>query len=207
MVIFTFLDRILFAFPDDQDKKAWNDNEMDVKYLKQWENILNRVLELKNEHSCVLRFNSDAKTYLLNWQSEQTIYLNKPENDSLKSIYAKLEIYAIRFSLIMEMIYYACDESDLDEISLKSAESATKLIKYFFNTAIKVYTSLSEKEPIKKFPLIQQRVFYSLPKEFKTSDGYLIAEKNGMTARTFQRFIKEEDLFEKIKHGTYKKII
>ena len=202
-----FLDRILFVFPDDQDKKAWNYNEMDIKYVKQWEDVLKKVLELKNEYNQVLRFNSDAKNYLMDWQHEMTIYLNKPENDSLKSIFAKLEIYVIRFSLILEMIYYASDESELDEISLRSVKSATELIRYFSNTAIKVYTSFSEKNPIKKIPLIQQRVFYSLPKEFKTSEGYLIAEKNGMTSRTFQRFIKEVDLFEKIKHGTYKKII
>lgn len=202
-----FLDRILFVFPDDQEKKAWNENELDIKNAYQWENIVNRVLELNVGERRVLEFNPEAKKYLMGWQKEHTDFLNRPENDNLKTIYAKQEIYAIRFSLLMEMIYYACGEGDLKEISMRSAKAATELVGYFFQTAYKVYSIISGTDPIKNFPLVQQRVFYALPEEFKASEGYVIAVENGMTTRTFQRFIKEEDLFEKVKHAMYRKIM
>lgn len=204
-----FLDRILFAYPDDQDKKEWNECEMDEELFNQWESVIIRVLKLGLNGQSILEFDPEAKSYLMNWQNELTEYLNKPENDNLKSIYAKLETYAIRFSLLMEVIYYSCGESDLMDISLKSAKSSVELIEYFLQTALKVHSAISKSgyDPIEKLSLIEQRVFHALPTEFKTNEGYIVAVENEMTPRTFQRFIKEENLFEKIKHGTYKKVI
>lgn len=201
-----FADRFLWAYPDDQEKKPWSDNELNVDFINQWEKVINKLLAFRDNEEVILKFDPEAKKYLMDWQRDLTDYLNKPENDSLKSIYAKLETYAIRFSLLMEIFYYACDEGKLKSITLRSAKASTELIKYFLKTALKVHSSLSGADLVKTLPLIKQRVFDALPDEFKTSEGYKIGINNEMTPRTFDRFIHDDKLFMKVKKGFYKKI-
>lgn len=202
-----FLDRILYAFPDDQDKKAWNSKEMDESLFSEWDKILSKLLKLDANQQIILEFDPEAKSVLMDWQREQTEWLNQPENEVLRSIYAKLETYAIRFSLLIELLYFACDESKLKHISEKSVRAALELIQYFANTAMKAHSILSNSDPISKLPMIKQRVFNALPEEFKTSEGYKIAFANDMANRSFDDFLKDEKLFQKLKKGFYKKVI
>lgn len=202
-----FLDRILYAFPDDQEKKAWNSKELDENIFSEWDQILNKILKLEVEPGLILEFEPEAKNHLMEWQREITDFLNKPENDVLRSIYAKLETYAIRFSLLMELLYFACNESKMKHISLRSVKAALELIQYFSKTSMKAHSILSNSDPISKLPLMKQRVFNALPEDFKTSEGYKVALQNEMPNRSFDDFITNEKLFLKVKKGFYKKII
>lgn len=202
-----FMDRILYAFPDDQDKKAWNSKELDEAIFSEWDKILSKLLKLDSEAGLVLEFEAEAKSRLMEWQQDVTDFLNMPENDVLRSVYAKLETYAIRFSLLLELLYFACNESKLKSISLRSVEASLELIQYFSKTAMKAHSALSNSDPISKLPLMKQRVFNALPEEFKTSEGYKIAFQNEMSNRSFDNYLKDEKLFTKLKKGVYKKVI
>ncbi|SIQ98433.1 Primase C terminal 1 (PriCT-1) [Chryseobacterium sp. RU37D] len=212
-----FLHRFLFAFPDDQDKEKWSKNHLDKKYIKEWENIIAKVLELHNNEGFILECSPEAENYLMDWQHQSTDYLNKIDDEILISIYNKLETYAVRLSLLMEVFYYACGESDLMGISLRSTEAAIKLVTYFSQTALKVHSVISKpdnssdekNDSATKIILteVQQNVFNALPEEFQNKEAAKIALENGMSGSSFQRFVKDERLFTKIKHGIFRKIM
>jgi hypothetical protein len=54
-----------------------------------------------------MEFSETAKEILINWQRKNTDLANETNNDSLAGIYAKLEIYCIRFALILELLNQA----------------------------------------------------------------------------------------------------
>lgn len=50
-------------------------------------------------------------------------------------------------------------------------------------------------------------VLSDLPNEFTTDEALLIGEFHNMHRRTLFRFFKNENVFVKVRHGVYRKII
>ena len=59
-------------------------------------------------------------------------------DEVLVGVYSKLDIYVIRFSLILQLSRWACDESDKKEIDSTSVEGAISIVEYFRITAKRV---------------------------------------------------------------------
>jgi hypothetical protein len=66
--------------------------------------------ETNNPQPEVLRFTPEAKHLLFEWQRALTDQSNKPENEVISGINAKMEVYAARLALILQMLRYACNE-------------------------------------------------------------------------------------------------
>ena len=209
-----FLDRILFVYPENIKKEYWSDTNINEETVTIWDNIISKMLQLELEYDdvgnpkpVVLEFSIEAKNILFGWQKINTDQCNNPETEDYGSIYSKLDIYILRIALILEILSYACGESDKVEISPKSVEGAISIIGYFKRTAEKVYSITNNLNPLEKYPIIKQQFYDDLDEEFTTSEGFELAEKFGILERTFQRFINDKTLFQKIKKGLYKKIL
>ena len=84
-----------------------------------------------------LPFNTEARTLLYHWQHKNTDLCNSEMDEVLVGVYSKLDIYVIRFSLILQLSRWACDESDKKEIDSTSVEGAISIVEYFRITAKK----------------------------------------------------------------------
>ena len=82
------------------------------------------------------------KAYAI-WQKELTDLSNKTENEAINGVIAKLEVYAIRLSLILQMMNYACNTDNDEAIGIEALKGALKLVEYFKYTALKVHGILS----------------------------------------------------------------
>lgn len=207
-----FTDRLLFVFPDNLKRKYWNETDIDPILIENWSSIISSLLNLsfqcddaQDPKPEILRFNPNAKELLYKWQRENTDLCNKPENELISGIYAKAEIYAIRFSLILQLLQYACGEDDKTEISIEAVHGALKLVEYFKNSAIKVHSIVSNTSPLDKLPIDKQSLYNALPDYFTTHEGIKVAEGLGMAERTFKYFISSRDLFRNTKRGEYEK--
>jgi hypothetical protein len=120
-----------------------------------------------------------------------------------------LEIYAIRFSLILQVIRWVCNESGLDFIDEASVKGAIELIEYFRQTAQKVQKVINESYSLGEMPTDNIRLYKALPLDFETAQGIEVAAGFGMSSDSFKRFLKDNKgkLFENYKHGKYHKII
>lgn len=209
-----FIDRILFAIPDNIKKEYWNDSELSDDIIQNWQEIISKLLGLSLRYDDaltplpeIISFSDDAKEILYNWQKDNADQSNSIENEAIKGIYSKLEIYAIRLALILEMLYWACNEGKKDSVGVKATVGALKLVEYFRKSAVKVNAIISSDNPLDKLPADKQCVYIELPDAFTTEQGLQTAERLEMPERTFKRFLNEKELFKKVKRGYYEKLI
>ena len=209
-----FMDRILFVIPDNLQKEYWSENELSPDVSENWQSIVSNLLSLSITHDEtlnpspeVLKFTPEAKRILFEWQKTNTDQSNDAENESVSGIYSKLEMYAVRLALILEMMQHACGESDKKAVSVEAIQGALKLVEYFKNSAVKVHSIISNANPIDKHPADKQALYEALPNTFTTEEGLQVAEGMGMAKRTFNRFLNEADLFKRMKRGEYEKCI
>ena len=129
---------------------------------------------------------------------------DRETNDTIVSIYCKLEIYIIRFCLIIQLARWTCGECDKTYIDLLTVERAIKTDGVFQGIRIERSNILNENALNSQ----QQAIVNLLPPAFTTAQAIQIAEQNGMKERTFQRFLNDNIgiLFRKEKHGEYSKI-
>jgi hypothetical protein len=209
-----FLERILFVIPDNVRKPYWSESELNPNIIRSWQVIVSNLLSLKvqfdethNPKPKVLIFTNDAKRILWEWQKDNADQCNNSESDSICGIFSKLEMYAVRLSLIIELLSWACGENNLDGISANSVQNALKLVQYFKRSAIKVYANISSLSPIEKLPTDKQNLYKALPLSFTTGAGLKIGNDLKVPVRTFKRFLNEQELFTRLSKGKYEKRI
>jgi len=207
-----FIDRILFVMPDNLRKECWSETELPTGIAENWQSIISSLMNLAitedetmNPSPEVLQFNPSAKTLLFKWQKANTDQCNQAASAALSGIFSKMDMYVLRLALILELLRYACDESDKQTISARAVQGAIKLVEYFKNSAVKVNTILSNSSPLDKHPTNKQALYRALPNTFTTEIGLGIAQELGVIERTFKNFLNEEELFTRTSWGEYEK--
>ncbi len=209
-----FMDRLLFVCPDNIKKPYWSELELDESVNETWNSIIGKLLELDlklddigNPISEILNFCPEAKSILFEWQRDNADLCNNTENESVSGIYSKFDIYALRLALILEMLRWSCNEGEKKFISVEAIRGSLKLVEYFKNMAVKVNSIISSDSPLDRLTSDKQKIYDELPNTFTTGLGVDIAKVLGMPEKTFKTFLNQKDLFKRIKHGEYEKLI
>lgn len=206
------IDRILFAFPQGLKKPYCNEKEISPEIISNWKIIIENLLSLPlkedenfNPVPEVLKFSSDAQKKFMDWNNSNTDLCNKTESEALAGIYGKFDVHAIRFSLILEMLRYACGISDKQAVGIEAVNGALKLVEYFQATAVKIHSIISNLNPLDKLPADKRNLYEALPDNFTTAEGLKIAGLHDVPERTFKTFLNEKIYFDKERHGKYAK--
>ena len=180
-----FIDRILFVMPESVLKSRWNDRETPEELEIQWQQIIDKLIA----QDCPHDENNELQPQCL------------PFDEDAK--YCKLEIYIIRFCLIIQLARWTCGECDKTTIDLESVNRAILLTEYFRTTAVKVQTAVSQEQ----LSELHRNIYLNLPQRFTTAEGIGIAESYGMKEHAFKMFLKRHigTLFRKENHGEYSK--
>lgn len=207
-----FFYRMLFAFPQDLKKPYWSEKELPKGIIENWETIIESLVNIPldldenfNPQPQVVKFSPDALRVLKEWQVLNTDLCNNAESEAHEGIHGKFEFYVIRFSLILEMLKYACGESDKQLISCTSIRGAISLVDYFRATTLKVHTIISNYNPLDNLPVKKITLYEALPEHFTTAEGLLIATSQKFPERSFKRFLNDKELFRWLKQGEYEK--
>ena len=210
-----FLDRILFVIPNNLEKRYWNENDLSSHIIPHWNNLIKKLIDIdylvdETGHPIPreLQFQPDARRILYEWQRINTDQCNQETDEMMLGIYSKLEIYAIRFCLILQISRWLCNEADKEFIDIKSVEGAIELTEYFKRTAKKVQYIISSSDTLEKLPLDKQKLYHALPYEFSTAEGIKIASTHSISLDSFKRLIGElkGELLENYKYGYYRKL-
>lgn len=209
-----FIDRILFAIPDNIQKEYWSDTDLPPIISENWEHIISNLLSISvsndntlNPSPEVLKFTPEAKTVLYEWQKTNTDQSNEAESEVLSGIFSKMDMYVLRLALILEMMRYACNESHKQAIGLEAVRGAIKLVEYFKNSAVKVNSIMTNVSPLDKHPANKQTLYKALPDTFTTETGLQIAKGQRIPERTLKYFLTDKELFTRLSWGEYKKRI
>jgi hypothetical protein len=209
-----FIDRILFVILNNK-KEPWSDSDLPQEIIDNWYRIIQNLLEMplsfdaetQNPKPQVLRFTPEAKAILIAWQRKNTDACNAVESELLSGMYSKMDMYILRLALILELLQYACHQSQKLAIGERAVEGAIKLAEYFKKSALKVHSILSNASPLDKFPTDKQNFYNELPDIFTTEEGLQIAKSVGFPERSFKRFLNQKELFTRVSRGEYEKLI
>lgn len=126
-------------------------------------------------------------------------------NDTVVSFFCKLEIYVIRFSLLLRMARWVCEveQSPPEEIRDDDVTGAIELAEYFRSNALSILTCISEE----RLNELHRTVYDHLAEEFSTADGIRVAARFGMKDHTFKMFLTRNlnTLFRRVRQGLYRK--
>ena len=206
-----FVDCILFVMPNLQQKARWSKTELPEDTEKHWGGIIRRLIDLlcaKDEEGEVtpeiIPVEEDAKAQLYMWQEEHARLCDTEANEVLVGVYCKLEIYIIRFCLIIQLARWVCGESEKSAIDLTSVERAITLTEYFRHSTQQVHAEIAGVQLTQQ----QQQLFAELPASFQTDKALSIAPKLRMKERAFKDFLSRNigHLFAKERHGLYHKL-
>ena len=101
--------------------------------------------------STILDFSTEAKEYLISWRNTtHKAALQENENEYYVGAYGKMDIYVLRFSLILQMMYYAAGEEDMDKVGLRAVKGAICLADYYMQESKKVFDLVFVKDVRRK---------------------------------------------------------
>ncbi len=201
-----FLDRLLFVVPDDLKKEYWAETELPVSVSGQWQGIVARLLDVSSPETEVLKFTPEARRHLYNWQRDVTDTANRAHDDTTAGITAKIEVYAVRLALILEILHSACSQHHADAVGIDAVTGAIRLTEYFKRTALSVHATLSQRRPLDALPADRKRLYQALPDSFTTAEALQVGADLNTPERTLKRFIDNDKLFVKASRGHYMKL-
>ncbi|SNV48150.1 Uncharacterised protein [Chryseobacterium taklimakanense] len=203
-----FAPRFLFVVADNLTPLKWNLDPVDASMDATWDKIIRSIIEMQpeNNESRLVKFERDAAELLVNWRNNQS----RANNFAMRLFDAKLQIYAIRFSLVLHILKRAVEGTfyDDDLIELETAENALKLVKYFRDNAEKMTKAMKLDDPLESLDANKLTLYDMLPDQFTTGEGEQIAKNNKLLGHTaFNTFLKNKRLFKKLGQGNYEKLI
>lgn len=203
-----FMDRLLFVYPENPKTLKWNIKKVNRQIIKNFDTIFDILIQLKtdeNNEPFFISLEKLAEKHLFKWQN------NRPEKylfEYERSIDVKLQQYTIRFSLILELLFYAAENKPKKQISIDSIKSSIKLFNYFYKNALKVRSETTQKNYYETLTELQKKILSELPKEFTTARGIKIACKNKrISDRQFKTYLNDKKLFKRVSRGNYIKIL
>lgn len=208
-----FLDRILFVMPQELKALEWTEMSVNAELKDFYFQFIKKLFDIPVETvggdivSTILDFSNEAKEYLISWRNTtHKAALQENENEYYVGAYGKMDIYVLRFSLILQMMYYAAGEEDMDKVGLRAVKGAICLADYFMQESKKVFDLVFVKD-VRQEMNEQKRKFYdALPETFKLQDGIKIGTEMGLTFNVARQFImRNKAYFDKPSKGVYKK--
>ncbi len=140
---------------ESSGKPKWQEDEVSEDLDNAWESILTAILSVEcrlddegEPIPIIVRFTPAAKRTLYEWQHRNAEMCDNEMNDTVVSFFCKLEIYVIRFSLLLRMARWVCDEeqSPPEEIGDNDVGGAIELAEYFRHNVLSVLTCISEEK-------------------------------------------------------------
>ena len=209
-----FASRLLKVFPDINEMPGWKASRVPQSVIDEWNGLVRRILEEPTEYDengevipHVLSFSDEATQLLCKWKNEENGKAwQDTDDDYLKGFYGKLETYAVRFSLVIQVVRSFCEKDcGRQVVDGKSAKAAIELAEYFRRMERKTYRYIGQTAETDKDMLL----FDMLPDEFKAAEAYVIGANMGKSKSTLKRFLAKwngQGILEKTAHGCYRKV-
>ena len=198
-----FVDRILFVAPPNLDAPRWQREQLSADGAKEdWKDVCNSFYKGSCLETEKFTLTPEAWDLLCDWQNELALASNNSFDNEIKAINAKVQLYAIRFSLILQLALWSCNESSGSYVDIKAVEGAIKLANYFKSEALKIRNQVKEPD---QSEANKAMLFDSLPDQFTTSEAIEVGEEMGFRVRTIERILNKGQYSRQIARGKYEK--
>jgi hypothetical protein len=196
-----FLQRFLFAFPDNAIKHPINHNLQNDEFKRNYDQFIIDCHSKKSK--TILKWESDAKDYFYKWQENNCELVNENGETVKGEIYSKFDNHFLRLAILLQMM----KDINSTKIDLDAVKGAEMLCKYFVNTSFKVVSKIhNSKNYLETLPNNKKMFYEALNHSFTTSEAIAIGIRFEIQKRRVHEFLKDSFLFINTKHGQYQKI-
>ncbi|WP_418408060.1 DUF3987 domain-containing protein [Alistipes sp.] len=212
-----FMDRMLPIMPEGLPVARWGEGDVEPELVERLRSALYRLLEtsvVEDEkgyiYPTMLQFTPEADERVMQWHNEEhCVKLEQERDATYATAIAKLDIYALRFMLILHLLYWAVEEDTLEPqpyVGLRAVEAAIRLVDFFREEHRKVHAFVYDCGGRLRNEL-EKKVYEDLADKFSSAEGLEVALSHGMSERGFYRFTAEErGVFKRLKAGLYEKL-
>ena len=198
-----FVDRWLFAFPDDTVYPKLNQQQLPRERTKEWCAIIEKIFELPFEAGTKpVKLTREAMGVYSGWFNALADQKNS-SSSSFAEMATKMERYCIRFAIVLEALRFACGTKPLKSISAASVKGGIDLCYYFIACALKARRKFNS-NPLDELTEKQRKIYNDLPITFETKEALESAAEYGMPDRTLKDWLKTH-FFKHVSHGVYEK--
>ena len=205
------LDRFLFVYPKDRRISGWKRDDGTIArpdLVGQWQEVLDRIVNLPYPAGVVLNMADDAEAYFYNWYNGIIEEVNAIEDDAeVESRKMKLNGNAARLSLVFQGLKWATDGGGMQCVDLESVQAAIRMIGYYEET----YRRIQELIVANNIGESKEAWLSLLGNTFTAGDAIVVGKRVELSRRSVYYALKQlccqpNPLLEKIDHGTYRKL-
>ena len=205
------LDRFLFVYPKDRRISGWKRDDGTIArpdLVGQWQEVLDRIVNLPYPAGVVLNMADDAEAYFYNWYNGIIEEVNAIEDDAeVESRKMKLNGNAARLSLVFQVLKRATDGGGMQCVDLESVQAAIRMIGYYEET----YLRIQELIVANNIGESKEAWLSLLGNTFTAGDAIVVGKRVELSRRSVYYALKQlccqpNPLLEKIDHGTYRKL-
>lgn len=206
-------ERFLYAY-NSRPFKAMSFDTVDDSVIYHYNNTMQKLIELDFHYNqfgevepLQIPFTETAFAQYLAYSEQLADRVRESETELSRTVITKMQNFCPRLALVLQMLYYACNEDVNTYIGDRAINGAIQLMDYYIASSLKAHGEARQTDPTKKLTTEQYKIYNALPDEFTTADGIDIAARFGMTDPTKAKrfFSGKKELFERVKHGHYEK--
>ncbi|MAN58809.1 MAG: hypothetical protein CMC08_03110 [Flavobacteriaceae bacterium] len=206
-----FVHRILWTPPVSDLFQPEDDQEPNSQHIQNYKLVIDHILKYRNElDETVISMSYKARKLALDWKNDFKLKYHY-EEEYLRGTSIKLSEYMYRFCLIMTVLDTALFEIKENatkdftkiEVDTEIVSSAIKIVSFFMESAIEIRKEM--KDPLVNSSSKVRKWHKKLPQTFKTQDAIEIGTRLKISTSTVEKHLADYTLFEKIRHGQYKK--
>ncbi len=135
-----FLQRFCFIYPDRTIRPYYSNIKLPDNLILAYQQYCNNLLSITDQDQIGL--SKDAEDVYTVFINHNTDTINKEKVEYLRAVYSKLDIFCLRFALIIHIMKLVCTGVDENMITLETMQAAIRMTDYFRITGIKVYHKL-----------------------------------------------------------------
>lgn len=212
-----FMDRMLPIMPEGLPVARWGEGDVNPALVERLRSALYRLLDIPvieddegNIFPTMLEFTPEASERVMQWHNdEHCVKIEQERDETFTNASSKLDIYALRFMLILHLLYWAVEEDTAEPqhyVGLRVVEAAIRLVDFFREEHRKVHAYVYGCAGRLRNEL-EKEVYEDLTDKFSSAEGLKIALSHGMSERGFFRFTAQDrGVFKRPKPGVYEKL-
>ena len=137
-----FLARMAHVFPDDNKKRYHSKAKLSKNVINGYHKYLNVLASMTEPLDLTLSIKAEA--IYEGWFNKNVDISNETDSGYLKGVYGKLDVYALRFAIILHGMKAVCYIDESKQISEETMQYAVEITEYFRATALKVYKHIKQ---------------------------------------------------------------
>ncbi|MDA7549815.1 YfjI family protein [Flavobacteriaceae bacterium] len=204
-----FLDRMFFV-KTNATYQSINNKTISHRIKENWSDIIKKILQIGLQYDTnnivnpkEITLTDNAFNTLIKWDNQNAV--DWKFGDELKSVIPKMKTYAIRFTLIIEILDSICENKTIDVISNDSVLKGIKLAEYYKFQQLEI-KGILERTEVEKLTENKQEWYNALTDNFSRQDAMRLLEKFKENHKAIDRFIGNKKLFKRVRQGVYEKV-